>query len=87
MSEPEYEESRALVEACSQALAGHDPLIQGAVLAELITMWVCGHHPAPIRPLLLDGMFAMVKAAVKRVTSPESPPAVPAGSDPGQKIH
>lgn len=87
----EYEESRAMAEACAQVLAGHDPLIQGAVLAELLTMWVCGHHPAPVRPLLLDGMFAMIRAAMKKhgeaLSSPESPGVAPAGSEPGQKTH
>lgn len=87
----EYDESRAVADACAQALAGHDSKIQGSVLAELLVMWVCGHHPASVRPFLLDGMISMIRGGFevyeKGLSSPESPGAVPAGSDPGQKIH
>lgn len=34
----------ALVAAIKPILAGHDPELQGAVLADLVAIWVAGHR-------------------------------------------
>lgn len=53
-----------LVEAIRPILAGHQPDIQGAVLAELTAIWLTG-HPPQIRP----EMFALQVKAVISLTN------------------
>jgi hypothetical protein len=45
------------------SLAGQSPEVQGAVLAELVSLWIAGHHP-DLREDLLDGWIALVRALV-----------------------
>jgi hypothetical protein len=46
MTEAEEREREAIVAAIKPLLAGHDPGIQGAALAELLALFVAGHPPA-----------------------------------------
>jgi hypothetical protein len=39
------EDVGVLVERIKPILAGHDPELQGAVLADLLAMWLVGHPP------------------------------------------
>jgi hypothetical protein len=36
----------AISKTIQPLLAGHPPEIQGAVLADLLSLWIAGHHPA-----------------------------------------
>lgn len=38
------EEAAKILDACSQALAGHSSELQGAALADLLSMWLAGHR-------------------------------------------
>jgi hypothetical protein len=37
-------ESQALANRIKPLLAGHSPLVQGAALAELVSLWLAGHY-------------------------------------------
>jgi hypothetical protein len=39
-------EQETIVAAIKPLLAGYDPGVQGAALAELLALFVAGHHPA-----------------------------------------
>jgi hypothetical protein len=43
-------------------LAGNDPAIQSAVIADLLAMWIAGHHPE-----LRDELFTQHIALVRRL--------------------
>lgn len=45
-------EARELAAALAPLIAGKHPGVQSAALAELVTTWLCGHHPKDCR-----GMF------------------------------
>jgi hypothetical protein len=38
-----YAEVQDLVDRCGKVLHGHDPMLQGAALADLLAMWLAGH--------------------------------------------
>jgi hypothetical protein len=38
------EEAAMILDACSKALTGHSSELQGAVLADLLAMWLAGHQ-------------------------------------------
>jgi hypothetical protein len=60
-------ETRAIVDACKPLLAGHDPAVQGAVLADLTAMWLAGHmgeDSEELRELLLSGFVELVRKLV-----------------------
>jgi hypothetical protein len=38
--------SEELVESIRPLLAGQGPVVQGAALADLVSMWIAGHNPA-----------------------------------------
>ncbi len=70
----EVETILALSKQMGSLLAGHPPGIQGAVLAELLSMWVAGHHPA-MRKEILDHHNAMLPKLIeinsKNIWGPE----------------
>jgi hypothetical protein len=41
---PAAEQAATIVDRIRPLLAGHDPDIQGAVLADLLAIWLAGHH-------------------------------------------
>lgn len=43
----------ALVDEIKPLLAGHSPALQGAVLADLVSIWIAGHHPK-LRKIMFD---------------------------------
>jgi hypothetical protein len=51
-----------LAEKIGALLRGKGPAVQGAVLAELTSLWICGHHPdmreqaIAAHKVLLDGL-------------------------------
>jgi hypothetical protein len=48
-----------LVDEIRPFLAGHSPAMQGAALADLVAIWIAGHHPS-----LRQAMFDMHVQAV-----------------------
>ena len=50
-----------LVQAIKPILFGHHPIEQGAVLAQLIALWVAGHNPE-VRDDLLQLFMSNVRA-------------------------
>jgi hypothetical protein len=44
MPTPTTEEIRAISKRVAEVLAGHPAEVQGAVLADLLAMWLAGHH-------------------------------------------
>jgi hypothetical protein len=57
------EQVRELAEEIKPLLAGHEPVVQGAVLAELISLWLAGHHP-DIREPLFDDFIEVVEKLI-----------------------
>jgi hypothetical protein len=61
----------ALIDAIRPLLAGHGPDIQGAVLADLLAIWLAGHHvpgnAAATRTLRAD-LLADHCGAVRQLT-------------------
>jgi hypothetical protein len=56
------EEREAIVAAIKPLLAEHDPVIQGAALAELLALFVAGHRPA-----VRDEILGMHVSAVREL--------------------
>ena len=52
----------AIVEQIKPLLAGRDPSVQGAVLCELLSLWLAGHSP-----MIRKAMFAMHFKAVQEM--------------------
>jgi hypothetical protein len=46
MSDTRTREIAAIVDRVRPLLAGHSPEIQGAALADLLAIWLAGHHVA-----------------------------------------
>lgn len=53
-----------LVARIRPLLAGRPPPVQGAVLAELLSIWLAGHHPAQIREPLLQAHLQTVRSLI-----------------------
>lgn len=60
-SHPHVEKLREIEERIKPLLAGHPPELQGAVLADLISLWLAGHAPS-IRKEILDGLVGLIHA-------------------------
>jgi hypothetical protein len=43
---PRTREVAAIIDRIRPLLAGHSPEVQGAVLADLLAIWLAGHHVA-----------------------------------------
>lgn len=60
-------EANALADAIRDAirpmLAGRDPSVQGAAMADLLAMWLAGHAPA-LREELLDEHLKVVRELI-----------------------
>ena len=50
---PDPDDVAAVVDEIKPLLAGHPPALQGAVLADLVAIWLVGHHPE-IRKIMYD---------------------------------
>ena len=65
--------AQALVTQIKPILAGHDPAVQGAVLADLLSIWIAGHHAGErtkeLHSDLIFQHFASVVALVKLAES------------------
>ena len=57
--------AEAIVEAIRPLLAGHPPEVQGAVLADLLAMFLAGHHPT-----LRDEILTLHVDAVRQLVKP-----------------
>lgn len=44
-------------------LVGHGPDVQSAVLADLVSLWIAGHHPE-LRAKVLDGFVELIEQLV-----------------------
>lgn len=63
-------EAIELAEAMRPLLAGKPPGVQGGALAELVAIWVAGHHPALrdiILPHWVETMKQMIPVAEKEI--------------------
>jgi hypothetical protein len=49
----------AISDTIRNAIAGRPPAVQSAVLADLLALWVVGHHPA-LRETMLKDHFDLV---------------------------
>ena len=54
------EDVERLSMAIRPILAGHPPELQGAVLGELVSMFIAGHHPQ-LRDMVLDEHIRLVR--------------------------
>ena len=61
-SEAQAHEVSDLVEQIKPFLAGRDPSVQGAVLCDLLSLWLAGHSPT-----IRKAMFAMHFRAVEEM--------------------
>lgn len=56
-------ESQEIVDACAKHLAGHGHMVQGAALADLLSMWlsgVQGEDAEEVRKQMLDNLIRTV---------------------------
>ena len=49
-----------LSDVLAPLLAGKGRDVQGVALANLLAMWIAGHHPKEVRPLMLQLHMAVV---------------------------
>jgi hypothetical protein len=64
---PDPSDVEAIVEQIRPLLAGHDAAIQGAVLADLLAMWLAGHvgeSAEQAREILLHNNIEMVRKLI-----------------------
>jgi len=47
-----HAEHEAIVEAIKPLLAGKHPGVRGVVLCDLVAIWLAGHDPAAVEPLI-----------------------------------
>jgi adenine deaminase len=68
MNQPDIQTIISLVEDIKPLLAGHAPVVQGAALAELLAIWIGGHHASAstvdMRNKLLEAHILTVRALV-----------------------
>jgi len=57
------EDVGAVVDEIRPFLAGYSPALQGAVLSDLVAIWIVGHHPA-LRQIIFDMHVAAVPGLV-----------------------
>jgi len=57
----EFETFVDIVDRIKPILAGNDPGVQGAVLAELLSLWLAGHSPPEVREVLLKNHVDTVR--------------------------
>ena len=60
--EPDPREIETVAAAIRPLLAGHDPTIQGAALADLLALFIAGHHPK-----LRDGVLETTVELVRKL--------------------
>ena len=65
-----YEAFVDMVERIKPILAGNDPGVQGAVLAELLSLWLAGHSPPEVRVDLLK-MHIETVCELTKLNAPE----------------
>jgi hypothetical protein len=61
-------------------LAGHTPQVQGAVLADLVSVFIAGHHPA-MREEVLAMHLDLVRKLVPETEKEIFPDGLPEGWD------
>ena len=67
---PGIGEQEAIVAGIKPLLAGHHPAIQGGALAELLALWLAGHHPDTRDDLLglhIDAVRELVPFAEREI--------------------
>jgi hypothetical protein len=62
--EEQIRRSQALVKQIQPMLAGQGPEAQAAALADLVAMWLAGHHPSLRYGQLAQFFVAVVKLSV-----------------------
>ena len=62
MREEWLQQVQQLSERLKAELAGKPAPIQGAALADMLAIWLGGHHPAEVREDLLRNHIAAVRA-------------------------
>lgn len=50
----------ALAGRCGEVLQGQGPEMQGAALADLVSVWISGHHP-DLRDEVFEGWLVLVR--------------------------
>ena len=65
MRSPEAKQVLGIVEQIKPLLAGREPSVQGAVLAELLALWLAGHLPSELREVLLSAHIEAVRGLTK----------------------
>jgi hypothetical protein len=63
MTDPRAHEAERISREIRPLLAGRDPGVQSAILADLLSIWVVGHHPL-IREQALRDHVALVEQLV-----------------------
>ena len=64
---PDTRHVMRLVNAVKPLLAGEPPGIQGAVLAELLSLWLAGHYR--LGPEMMESLLNLHTEAVRRLLS------------------
>lgn len=70
--EQQVEAAAKLTDQITPILAGHGSPTQSAALALLCAMWVCGHHPAESRPMVLRIHVNGIKRMVRSINEAEA---------------
>jgi len=60
MNDPRLDRIAEITKQCREALKRNAPEVQGAVLADLVAMFLAGHAP-----VLRDGVFDQLSATIK----------------------
>jgi hypothetical protein len=58
-------------------LAGRDPGVQGAVLADLLSIWIAGFHPALREEMLalhIKGVVSLIEVSEREIFGPDGHP-------------
>lgn len=58
-------EVRKVVNRIKPLLAGRQPEVQGAILADLLSLWLAGHHPRELREQLLTMHIEKVRELIE----------------------
>jgi hypothetical protein len=68
-------ETDAIVEQIKPLLAGRHPAVQGIVLCDLLAIWLAGHQPEAVEPLIdahIRGVRQLIPLYRERNATPQS---------------
>jgi len=78
MTKQQLERTDELVDMARDILAGEDPMVQGATIAQLMATFIAGHHPSirqQARADLLHCIDGLVEIEVEQLIAEKRAPA------------